>query len=236
MLWSTWARVPQPLSLSSRACAAHQETPLTEGCALHSEGSPTPGSQRNPHAAAKTPRHQVEIHLFQEKRKKQEKEPRGFQRISSSNPSCFRWEKGAPAVKRLYSVIGSVQSLSCVRLTATPWTAAHQASLSIANSWSLLKLNVHRVGDAIQPSYPLSSLSLLAFNLSQHQSLFRWVCSLHQVAKVLFQLQHQFFQWIFRTDSFQIDWFYLLAVHGVLKSLLQHHSSKESILQALSFL
>ena len=61
--------------------------------------------------------------------------------------------------------------------------------------------HVHWVGDAIQPSHPLSSPSLPAFNLSQHRDLFKWVSSSHQVAKVLeFQLQHQSFQWIFRTD------------------------------------
>ena len=60
--------------------------------------------------------------------------------------------------------------------------------------------HVHRVGDAIQPSHPLSSPSP-AFNLSQHQGLFKWVSSLHQVAKVLeFQLQHQSFQWTPRID------------------------------------
>ena len=94
----------------------------------------------------------------------------------------------------------SVQWLSRVRLFATPWTAARQASLSITNSWSSLRL-MHWVGDAIQPSHPLSSPSPLAFNLSHHQGLFQWVRSLHQVAKVLeFQLQHQSFQWTFRTD------------------------------------
>ena len=57
------------------------------------------------------------------------------------------------------------------------------------------------VGDAIQPSHPLSSPSPPALNLSQSQGLFQWVSSSHQVAKVLeFQLQHQSFQWIFRTD------------------------------------
>ena len=61
--------------------------------------------------------------------------------------------------------------------------------------------HVHWVGDAIQPSHPLSSLSPPAFNLSQHQGLFEWVSSLHQVAKVLeFQFQHQSFHWIFRTN------------------------------------
>ena len=85
--------------------------------------------------------------------------------------------------------IKSDQSLSHVRLFATPWIAARQASLSITNSWSSLRLNVHRVSDAIQPSHPLSSPSPLAPNPSQHQSLFQWVNSLHEVAKVLeFQL------------------------------------------------
>ena len=65
----------------------------------------------------------------------------------------------------------------------------------------LAQTHVHRVGDAIQPSHPLSSPSPPAFNLSQHQGLFQWVSSLHQVAKVLeLQPQHQSLQWIFRTD------------------------------------
>ena len=193
-----------------------------------------------------------------------------------------------------------VQSLSHVQPFVTPWTAAHQASLSFTISWSLLKhmsielvmpsnhpilclpllllpsifpsirifsnestlpmwwpkctlnmlfsgylvdvsyyccgcsvahscltlwdpmdystpsfpvlhyllefaqTHVHWVGDAIQPSHPLSSLSLPAFNLSQHQGLFQWVSSSHQVAKVL-ERQHQSFQWIFRVD-FPKDW------------------------------
>ena len=61
--------------------------------------------------------------------------------------------------------------------------------------------HIHWVGDAIQPSHPLSSLSPPALNLSQHQGIFKWVSSLHQVAKVLeFLLQHQSFQWTPRTD------------------------------------
>ena len=59
--------------------------------------------------------------------------------------------------------------------------------------------HVHWVGDVIQPSHPLPSPSPPALNLSQHQGLFKWVSSLHQVAKVL-EFQHQSFQWIFRTD------------------------------------
>ena len=96
--------------------------------------------------------------------------------------------------------ISSVQSLSLVQLFATPWTAARQASLSITNS-QVHQTHVHWVGDAIQPSHPLSSPSPPALNLFQHQGLFQWVSSSDQVAKVLeFQLQHQSFQWTPRTD------------------------------------
>ena len=65
---------------------------------------------------------------------------------------------------------------------------------------------------------------------------FEWVSSLHQVAKVLeFQLQHQSFQWILRTHYFRTDWSDLLEVQGIFKSLLQHQSSKASILQHPTF-
>ena len=81
--------------------------------------------------------------------------------------------------------------------------------------------HVHWVGDAIQPSHPLSSPSPPALNLSQNQGLFQWLNSLHEVAKVLeFQLQHQSFQWTPRLISFRVDWLDLLAVQGTLKSLL----------------
>ena len=81
--------------------------------------------------------------------------------------------------------------------------------------------NVHWVGNVIQPSHPLSSPSPPPFNLSQHQGLFKWVSSLHQVAKVLeFQLR--------------MDWFDLLADQGTVKNLLQYHSSKAS--RAITFL
>ena len=94
----------------------------------------------------------------------------------------------------------SVQSLSRVRLFVTPWTAARQASLSIIILEST-QTHVHRVGDAIQPSRPLSSPSPPAPNPSQHQGLFQWVNSSCEVAKVLeFQLQHQSFQRTPRTD------------------------------------
>ena len=95
--------------------------------------------------------------------------------------------------------------------------------------------HVHWVSDAFQPCHPLSP-SPSTFNLSQHQGLFQWVSSSHQVAKVLeFRLQHQSLQWTPRTDFLWMDWLDLLAVQGTLKSLLQHHSSKASILQHSAF-
>ena len=103
-------------------------------------------------------------------------------------------------------LVGSVQiRCSVVSDSETPWISACQASLSITNLRSLLKpLSVKSVGDVIQPSHPLSSPSPPAPNPSQHQDLFQWVSTLHQVAKVLeFRLQHQSFQWTPRTDLLQ---------------------------------
>ena len=98
------------------------------------------------------------------------------------------------------------------------------------------QIHVHWVEDAIQPTHLLSPPSPPALHLSQHQGLFQWVNSSHEVARVLeFQLQHQSFQWICRVDFFRIDWFDLLVVQGTLKSLLQHHSSKASILKHSAF-
>ena len=95
----------------------------------------------------------------------------------------------------------------------------------------LAQTHVNWIGDTMQPSHPLLSPSLPAFNLSQHQGLFQWVSSSHQVAKELeLQPQHQSFQWYSGLISFRIDWLDLLAVKGTLKSLFQHHSSKASIL------
>ena len=96
--------------------------------------------------------------------------------------------------------------------------------------------HVHRVSDVIQPSHPLSSLSPPAPNPSQHQSLFQWVNSSHEVAK----------DWSFSFSiipskeipgliSFRMDWLDLLAAQGTLKNLLQHHSSKASILWCSPF-
>ena len=96
--------------------------------------------------------------------------------------------------------------------------------------------HVHRVGDTIQPSHPLSSPSPAAPNPSQHQGLFQWVNSLQRWPK----------HWSFSLSispstehrglvSFRMDWLDLLAVQGTLKSLLQHHSSKASSLRHSAF-
>ena len=95
--------------------------------------------------------------------------------------------------------------------------------------------HIHRACDAIQPSHPLSYPLPPAPNPSQHQSLFQCVNSSHQVAKVLeFQPQHHSLQRNPRADFLEMDWLDL-AVQGTLKSLLQHHSSKASILQRSAF-
>ena len=114
---------------------------------------------------------------------------------------------------------------------STPGLLVHHKLLEFTQT------HAHWVRDAILPSHPLSSPSPPAPNPSQHQGLFQWVSSSHQVAKVLeFQLQHQSFQWTPRMISFRMDWWDLLAVQGTLKSLLQHHSSKASILWCSAFL
>ena len=110
----------------------------------------------------------------------------------------------------------SVQSLSCVQLFVTPWTAAHQASLSITNSQSLPKLMYIEL---VIPSNRLILCHPLLLLPSIFPSIlvFSNESTLYQVAKVLeFQLQHQSFQWT--------PWTNLLSIWGALKSLHQHHS------------
>ena len=86
----------------------------------------------------------------------------------------------------------------------------HQATPGLPVHHQLPELSqghVRQVGHAIQPSHPLLFSSPPALSLSQHQGLFQWVSSSHQVAKVLaFQLQHQSFQLLFRTDFLKINW------------------------------
>ena len=114
----------------------------------------------------------------------------------------------------------SVQLLSCVQLFVTPWTAARQASLSITNSWSLFKF---MSTESVMSSNHLilyQPLLLTPSIFPRIRSLFKWFSSLHQVAKVLeFQLQHQSFQWIIRTDFLE---------DGLVRSLCSPRDSQES--------
>ena len=124
----------------------------------------------------------------------------------------------------------SVQSLSRVRLCATPRTAARQASLSITNSWSLLKLM------SIQSSHPLSSPSpptsiFPSIRVFANESALRirWPKYRSFSFNISPSNEHP------GLISFRMDWLDLLSVQGTLKSLLQHHSSNASILQCLVF-
>ena len=130
----------------------------------------------------------------------------------------------------------SVQSLSHLQLFATPWTAAHQVSLSITNSWSLLKLM------SIKSAMPSDHL-ILCHPLLLLPSIFPSI-RVFSKESVLHIRWPKY--WSFRFSispsneypgliSLRIDWFDLLAVQGTLKSFLQHHSSKASIFQCSAF-
>ena len=131
----------------------------------------------------------------------------------------------------VWDICSSVQLLSCVLLFETPWIAAHQASLSITNSRSLLKLM------AIESVMPFSHLILcrpllLLLPIPPNIRLFSNESTLHM-------RWPKYWSFSFSISpsnehpgliSFRMDWLDLLAVHGTLNSLLQHHSSKASIL------
>ena len=130
----------------------------------------------------------------------------------------------------------SVQSLSRVQLFVTPWTAAHQASLSITNSWSLPKLK------SIE-SVMTSSHLILCHPLLLLPSIFPRirVFSSESVLRIRWPKHWSFSFSISPSNEssglifFKIDWLDLLAVQGTLKSLLQHHSSKAPILWCSAF-
>ena len=127
------------------------------------------------------------------------------------------------------------ESFSSVQLFATLWIPAHRASLASTIPLSLLKL---MSSESVMPSNHLILLSPspLALNLSQHHNLFQWVSSSHQVAKVLeLQLQNSPSCEYSGLISFRNDWFDFLAFQGTLKSLLQHHNSKASVLGRSAF-
>ena len=179
---------------------------------------------------------------------------------------CHKIKQGS-----IQEILSSVQSLSHVWLCdpmnrSTPGLPIHHQLLESTQT------HVHWISDAIQQSHHLSSPSPPALYLSQHQGLFKWVSSSHQVAKVLeffflleilsvllffffLTLQYCIGFGIYQHESttgihmfpvspskehpglisFRMDWLDLLAVQGILKSLLQHHSSKASILRHSAF-
>ena len=130
----------------------------------------------------------------------------------------------------------SVQLLSHVRLSATPWTAAHQASLSIINSWSLLKFM--SIEQEMQCNHLiLCPLLLLLSSIFPNIRVFSKESVLH-----IRWPKYWSFNFILTPSneysgliSFRMDWLDLLVVQGTLKSLLQHHSSKASILWHSAF-
>ena len=130
----------------------------------------------------------------------------------------------------------SIQSLSHVRLFVTPWTAACQGSLSITNSWSLLK---HLFIESVIPSNHL----ILCHPLLLPPSIFPSIRVFSSESALRIRwLKHWSFSFSISPSnehsgliSFWMDWSDLLAVQGTLKSLLQHHNSKASILRSSSF-
>ena len=123
----------------------------------------------------------------------------------------------------------SVQSLSRVQLFATPWTAAFQASLSITNSWSLLKLMSFK---SVMPSnYLILCHPLLLPSIFPSIRVFsNGQFSASGVAIRSFSFSISLSNGYSGLISFRVDWFDLLAVQVTLRSLLQHHSSKASVL------
>ena len=176
-----------------------------------------------------------------------------------------RWELDSYASKN--PVVSSVQSLSCVQLFVTPWTEAHQASLPITNSRSLLKfMSIESVmpSNHLNLCHPLlllpsiftsirifsseSTLCIKSMMPSNHLNLCHPFLRLPSIfpsirifakESVLYIRWPRYWSFSFNISpsneysgliSFRIDWFELLAVQGILNSLLQHHSSEASIL------
>ena len=124
----------------------------------------------------------------------------------------------------------------CAQLFETPMDHSTPGSPVLHYLPEFAQIHVHWVSDAIEPSHPLPAPSPFNFNLSQHQALFQWVGSSYQVAKVLeFHFRISPSNEYSELISFRIDWFDFLAVQRTLKSFLQHHISKASILWLSDF-
>ena len=148
-------------------------------------------------------------------------------RSGGSEYICLNW---------MYLQFSSVQSLICVRPFETPWTAAHQASVSITKSWNLLKLMYI---ESVMPSNHL----ILCCPLLLLPSVFPSIRVFSNVSVLCIRwLKYWSFSYNISPSnehsgliSFRIDWLGLLPIQGTLKSLLQHHSSKASVLQRSAF-
>ena len=133
-------------------------------------------------------------------------------------------------------LVSSVQSLSRVRLFVTPWTAVHQAFLSITNSWSLFKLMSIEL---VMPSnylilcHPLLLLPSVfpSIRVFSNESIFHISWPKYWIFSFSISPSNEYPGLI----SFMMNWLDLLAIQGTLKSLLQHHSSKGSVLQLSAF-
>ena len=163
--------------------------------------------------------------------------PSHFPKIQAPNTFTveiqFQHRDGQEAHKKMLS---SVQALSPIQLFVTPWTAAHQDSLSINNSQSLLRLMSI---ESVMPSNHLILCHPLLLPPSMFPSI--RVFSNESVLHIRWPKYWSFSFSISPSNeysgltSFRIDWFDLLAVQGTLKSLLQHHKSKASILLCSAF-
>ena len=172
------------------------------------------------------------------------REKREWEDVSGDLKTTLRFEDLLGGLRELRKLLGSqsvlqfssVHSFIRVRLFATPCTAAHQASLSITNSWSLLKLMSI---ESLMPSNHLILCHPLLFLPSISPSI--RVFSTESVLHIRWPKYWSFSFSISPSNeysgliSFRIDWFDLLAIPGTLKSLLQHDSSKASILWCLAF-
>ena len=126
--------------------------------------------------------------------KKWTKQTKAF--LHSISSQCMHSSGQEEANDKQFSSVAQLCPTLCDPMNcSTPGLSVHHQLPELTQT------HVHRVGDIIQSSHPLSSPSLPALNVSQHQGLFKWVSSSHEVAKVLEpQLQYQSFQWTPRTD------------------------------------